>query len=283
MCTNAILRLQQTFFEKYGYETLFTSRFTQDCVENLFSVVRLKQRRPTPIQFRSHLRTIAISQYMQEVKNASYDTDDRAYLTGFMEYMEERSRENSIQEESLTVTNSMDCSADVVDDANLITNHSSTDVSALAARLMLDFDNSEANALFHVAGYIVGTIGKNMKTCKTCFDPCHCDAPFDKVLGRFSNLLATTRGKPFVYVSKPIFNFFACMESLVRQHLKKKRSMSKSLIKAVEQEFTTLNLDIPKCHNIKTKMIRRFLQFKLKSDRCRKTRKRRFDSRSMLN
>lgn len=282
MCTNAILRLQQTFFEKYGYETLFTSRFTQDCVENLFSVVRLKQKRPTPIQFRCHLRTIAISQYMQEVKNASYDMDDRKYLTGFMEYMEEKCKEDSIQ--GASDQSSMDCSlsmADHVDNASK--NHSKTDVSSFAAQILSNYDNSETNALFHVAGYIVGTIGKNMQTCNICFDPCHTSAPFDKLYERFSNLLANARGKPFVYVSKPIFDFFVCMEFLVRQHLVEKQNIDRKAIKSIEIELKTLFLDIPKCHNLKIKMIRRFLQFKLKSDRCRKTRKRRFDSRSMLN
>ncbi|XP_055633491.1 uncharacterized protein LOC129773858 [Toxorhynchites rutilus septentrionalis] len=86
MATAAILRLQNTLIEE-GYSEVCTSVLTQDCLESLFGVVRTKQRRPTPLQFKNHLRTIAISQHMQPIKNSSYEMDDQKYLTGFMEYL----------------------------------------------------------------------------------------------------------------------------------------------------------------------------------------------------
>nr|XP_029712548.1 uncharacterized protein LOC115257245 [Aedes albopictus] len=71
MATNAILRLQRRLLVDSGYPVLYTSRFTQDCIENLFSIIRSKQRRPTPLQFKSHLRTVTLSQYIMSSSSTS--------------------------------------------------------------------------------------------------------------------------------------------------------------------------------------------------------------------
>ncbi|XP_048513912.1 uncharacterized protein LOC125501652 [Athalia rosae] len=49
--TTSISQLAEYYLEKKGLPFLLTGRFTQDCVENLFSIVRSKQPVPNALQF----------------------------------------------------------------------------------------------------------------------------------------------------------------------------------------------------------------------------------------
>ncbi|KAL1380514.1 hypothetical protein pipiens_014134, partial [Culex pipiens pipiens] len=97
MSTTAVLRLARMLIEEKGYSEVFCSRFDQNCLESLFSVVRSKQKRPTALQFRCHLRTIAISQYMREVPGSSYDMDEGSYLNNFMDYVDQKNKEEKLE------------------------------------------------------------------------------------------------------------------------------------------------------------------------------------------
>lgn len=60
LTTTSILKLQDKFLNDYGFHYLLTARFTQDCLENLFSVLRLKQVVPTALQFRNNLKLFSV-------------------------------------------------------------------------------------------------------------------------------------------------------------------------------------------------------------------------------
>ena len=47
-----------------------TSRFTQDCLENLFSLVRAKQVVPTALQFKNNLKLICVAQFLKNGQRA---------------------------------------------------------------------------------------------------------------------------------------------------------------------------------------------------------------------
>lgn len=77
--TQSILDIQEDFFTNKNYVFILTARFTQDCLENLFSVVRAKQAVPNALQFKTHLKLISVSQYLKQVSASSYDYDDREF------------------------------------------------------------------------------------------------------------------------------------------------------------------------------------------------------------
>lgn len=64
LSTSSILHLQDTFLSQKKYEYLL-SRFTQECLGNLFSVLRLKQVIPKPLQFKNNLKLVCVSQYLK--------------------------------------------------------------------------------------------------------------------------------------------------------------------------------------------------------------------------
>ena len=62
--------------EKRDFKFLLTSRLTQDCVENLFSVIRQKNAIPNALQFKHNLKLISVSMYMRSIESGNYDFDD---------------------------------------------------------------------------------------------------------------------------------------------------------------------------------------------------------------
>lgn len=62
MATKSILELQEYCLNESKYKYLLTGRFTQDCLENLFSLIRFKQPIPNPLLVKQNLKVITITQ-----------------------------------------------------------------------------------------------------------------------------------------------------------------------------------------------------------------------------
>lgn len=78
MATESIIELQQYFLNEKGYNILFlTGRFTQDCLENLFSLLRFKQPIPNPLLVKQNLKVITITQVCSCFKITSYNDDEK--------------------------------------------------------------------------------------------------------------------------------------------------------------------------------------------------------------
>ncbi|KAH7973964.1 hypothetical protein HPB49_007907 [Dermacentor silvarum] len=73
--TTVVLCLQALLLESENYKFLLTSRMLQDCLENLFSVVRL--RKPVPDAYmKCALKLVCVSQFFHTPATTSYDIDD---------------------------------------------------------------------------------------------------------------------------------------------------------------------------------------------------------------
>lgn len=90
--TKSIIDLTEYLITYKNFKFVLTSRFTQDCIENLFSQIRQKNVIPDPLQFTHNLKLISISMYMKHINNSNYDNDDREYLSDFLEYLSEKKR-----------------------------------------------------------------------------------------------------------------------------------------------------------------------------------------------
>ena len=77
--TQSIIDLTEYLITKRNFQYVLTTRFTQDCVENLFSQIRQKNVIPHSLQFTNDLKLIAISIYMRDINNTNYDNDDQQY------------------------------------------------------------------------------------------------------------------------------------------------------------------------------------------------------------
>lgn len=90
--TKSIIDLTEYLITYKNFKFVLTSRFTQDCIENLFSQIRQKNVIPDPLQFTNNLKLISIAMYMKHINNSNYDNDDREYLSDFLEYLSEKKR-----------------------------------------------------------------------------------------------------------------------------------------------------------------------------------------------
>lgn len=81
--TTSIIELTQYLINDRKYQYVLIARFTQDCLENLFSSIRVKHSVPTSLQFKQNLKLIAISQYLKLPHTSCYENDDGQIIGGF--------------------------------------------------------------------------------------------------------------------------------------------------------------------------------------------------------
>ncbi|XP_039303296.1 uncharacterized protein LOC120357257 [Solenopsis invicta] len=77
MAIESIIELQQYFLNEKGYKFFLTGRFTQDCLENLFSLLRFRQPIPNPLLVKQNLKVITITQVCSCSKITSYNDDEK--------------------------------------------------------------------------------------------------------------------------------------------------------------------------------------------------------------
>lgn len=80
LTTKSVIELSDYLLKEKHYLFVLAGRLTQDCVENLFSLVRARQPVPNALHFKQCLKAIAVSQYMKSLSNSSYEEDDREFI-----------------------------------------------------------------------------------------------------------------------------------------------------------------------------------------------------------
>lgn len=84
LSTISAMQISEYLIVEKKFKYVLLGRFTQDCVENLFSIVRSSQLKPNAAQFKMALKLISISQYMTTLTKGNYDIDDRNYAVKFL-------------------------------------------------------------------------------------------------------------------------------------------------------------------------------------------------------
>ncbi|CAM4569919.1 unnamed protein product [Leuciscus chuanchicus] len=84
MATSTILLIQQDMLAQ-RHMFVLSSRFTQDCLENLFSCIGQRNPVPTPVELHQALRSVSIGQFLATVKSGSYQEDDNRLLADFLD------------------------------------------------------------------------------------------------------------------------------------------------------------------------------------------------------
>ncbi|CAL1677325.1 unnamed protein product [Lasius platythorax] len=90
--TTSILELTNYLLEKRAFQFVFIGRMIQDCVENLFSVIRSKNPVPNALQFKNNLKLISVSLYVRPVSRSNYKENDRDYVTGFLDVLDSKKK-----------------------------------------------------------------------------------------------------------------------------------------------------------------------------------------------
>ncbi|XP_077521077.1 uncharacterized protein LOC144132496 [Amblyomma americanum] len=137
--TTVVLRLQDILLNSEGYSFLLTSRLLQDCLENLFSVVRLRKPVPDAYDMKCALKLVCISQFLHTPSTTSYSVDDSEYLVDLLSNGKRELAEAEVKE---------------IDDSEVLF------IEALTS--------TECSILFHIAGFLVKGILKAINNCEQC-------------------------------------------------------------------------------------------------------------------
>lgn len=241
LSTKSAILLCKYLLEERNFEFVLLSRFSQDCLENIFSLVRMHQSLPSASAFKQNLRSIAISQFLNDtgVKNSSYEEDDRENMEGFLDYIIQKDPDgilelNNIVEET----------------------HVSPDE---IKKVVLDY--SDLNILYNIAGYILHSICNVSSTCSTCQDDIFADDPIDNY-GKFVSL-KEYKTETLCYASQQVFDMFIHMEKIFIIMKDDLVSAKENAMKKFSSVVKLTSFNLQNCHGIEDKIITRFVRFRL--------------------
>lgn len=140
--TTVVLCLSDELLNKRGYRYLLTGRLIQDCLENIFSVLRLRKPVPSAYDVKCALKLICVSQFLRTPTSSSYNVDDSMHLADLLDpsiekQVLEESRENQEAEELENV-------------------------------LLYGLTTVERDILAYVGGFLLKSILKSTDECKDC-------------------------------------------------------------------------------------------------------------------
>jgi len=121
----------------------------QDCLENVFSIIRSKNVIPNAVQFKNNLKLITISQYIKHIKHSSYENDDREFFSEFLDLMLDKNRARLLRDKDESVDNEIVQINETICD-NIVLN------------------NMALNSLYYLGGYILYIIKTKEKICDIC-------------------------------------------------------------------------------------------------------------------
>jgi len=258
LATAAILELQEVFL-KGGLPYLLTSRFTQDKLENFFSVVRKKHKTPDALTFKYCIKSITISQYLREVHNSNYQHDDSGMIADFLDSKPKKT--DLVSENELTAIQQ----ALEEDDLE----------SAALEQLLPNFCQSknlpqdEEEVLYYISGYCIGSVQKIHKLeCQTCLAAVKTQDP--KVRAMDYSFLTNVKdftGSSLVYCSDELFQkVFKPMELHFRALEEDGTKLrGKGLKQTITEEVMRHTPELlPACHDVKRKLVAKYVQFRLR-------------------
>lgn len=127
------------------------------------------------------------------------------------------------------------------------------------------FNKLELNKIYYVAGYLMANIMKNQCVCKTCINATGSVQSNNYYYSALTRLRCKHVNTLF-FVNPVTFNFFLQMTKIFKTfyphiRVQKHVNLKEFFIKLCNQSTFSL----PACHNLKEKIIKRFIAFKLKN------------------
>lgn len=237
--TKSYIELTDYLLKERRFLYVSGARFSNDFVENLFSNIRKKFPTPNALQFKQSLKHVTASQYLQELPNTNYETDNGALLADFLK----RPVKKTVNEQSKEMPTLP------------------PDLETKIIRL----NNLELNSLYYLCGYIISSILKNHKLCDSCIDSAGSKTYDPKV--KYSRLVSLKcyRKKTLFFVNDKTFNFFLEMYIIITRYLPYIKQKNYNIVTFLIEKLKSVECSTLKnCHNLSNKIKTRFIKFKLK-------------------
>ena len=242
MSTMTILDLATYYLDDLKIPYLLTSRFTQDCQENIFSLVRKKHPTPNSLQFKQDIKLISISQFLKRVLNGNYDFDDRPFLGEFLST--NNKKKNNLDQELL---------AGIVFE----------DISHLEKDLV--FEKLDLNTSYYTFGYLISSLIKSRQNiCEECVVSVSAEEGFEAVYTKYTTDKKYTSESQLFFMNELTFFYFLKMERVFQSYIEYVKLNNINANEFFYNELFKITADhIKTCHNFKEKIMKKFISFRL--------------------
>jgi hypothetical protein len=255
----SLLGLQDYFLNERGYNFILLARFTQDCIENLFSLIRLRQPTPHAVTFLQCLKVITLAQYSIAVKGSSYEYEESIALEG-IDFLAE-ARRRAIERAEERITKSLDeLFANAIEPLSLI------EINSLS--------EWEEAVIYDMAGSVIRLLQESRCTfCNLCLNATKTTAHHPRAIvtemKEFTELRSDDSNLPAlqIYVTDEVFKAILIAEITFRKHRQATLNFEHSDILQYFVEnlmYVWKESSVPDCHNILRKILETFITGRLK-------------------
>lgn len=238
--TASAIAVQSFLLQEHKFKFVMLGRLSQDALENLFSCVRAKNPVPRALEFKLTLRLIMLSQYFRPSRKGSYNISDCTDLLEFVELRKGVPREASCNS-SIDVEDELDMTEDTTPMGQI-----------------------EVQSLCYVAGYVTRSVSSCYSLCAACRRFLQDDkvTDSDDLLG-FKSYRGPNEINPLCRPSKKVFRLLQCADKVFRQYEHKVLNVPLRVITQAVLQSTTPD-GYPSCHNIRKKLVDKFLALRMR-------------------
>lgn len=232
LSTKSVLELSDELLDKSQF--VLTSRFSQDCLENLFSSVRYKNPVPTPLEFKHALKVISIGQFLRSSSSSSYEDDDNDYLA-------------DILSQPAVPTQDEDLSEVIICDFST----------------RPDLSDAERSSLYYLAGYCLQSLFKRHELCDQCIASVKLPDGAITFGGVLTCLKEYRRGALF-HATPSVFQLCQDVEHIIRQiEPVIKETTLQCIVDNCLQQPRISSADFINCHNLKNRLIKKYVTVRM--------------------
>lgn len=252
--TNSILDIMN-YYESLGIAQFCFSNFTQDCLENVFSVIRAKKKLPSSIDFVYQLRAQCVSRFTKtNVKGSSYDVDSNIIEPNisFVKIIQEYQFDN----EKVSTDNNLPEKLEVLD------HEYNFNLDFDFENIQLFANDFELNVFYHVAGYLIKRVFKNI-SCDECLKSLVDEDPIPTSYNRL--LRSKNFSGSLKFVNEETFNFLLKLEKIFQKVSKLEIEQNEVDFKKEFSTFalTSLTHETVHCYESLEVLVSSFVSFRI--------------------
>ena len=254
MATTSVLHLQEELLDR-GLKFLLTARLTQDCAENLFSMIRQKDPIPKSLAFQRALKAVCVNQFLKlPNRNTNYNDDDFEIFT---DLFDEASTEPGESEQDQDTAEQ----PEDVPELHVRMSHGADE------KIPDTLNQGEQNGLYYILGYCIFILKKTKAVCSTCLtevEEVGLAEPFDSAL-----LLSLKEYKEgsLSKVTGKVFTMMLQVELMFRSREKLSiingKNIKSEFIEDALKLPEVIKTILPECHNLKRKLLSKYFNVRV--------------------
>lgn len=246
-------------YKNDGIEYFVPGFFTQDCVENVFSIVRSVRPLPSCKQFSQQLRSQIVSRFLQPcAKNTSYDFEDDFVESNisFINFLKEN--------KSLGLSESEPEETEIHSQILAVQQELEYDLSVDIENIELFYNSLEQSTFYYIVGYLIHRIQKKVH-CDTCRNFLIDKEIIPTHLNRLMRLKIEKNNFDATEPSESVFQYHLKMERIFRRLEEFSLRMSNANFKKEFEIFVLSTVSFNEMHCEATKLIitQNFINFRL--------------------